>query len=115
VPLFSALDRVLAQDVISPINVPAYDNSAMDGALRGADLPGRTGTATFKVIGIAYAAIRCTGSAGRRMHPHHDGGRHAGRLRHVLPQELASAIGDDSVTIAHGVIRAPIAASRAKT
>jgi hypothetical protein len=38
--LFSALDRVLAQDVISPINVPAYDNSAMDGyALRGADLP----------------------------------------------------------------------------
>jgi molybdopterin molybdotransferase len=34
----------------------------------------------------------------------------------VLPQELASAISDDSVTIAHGVIQpAPIAASRAKT
>jgi molybdopterin molybdotransferase len=31
---------VLAADIISPINVPAYDNSAMDGyALRGADLP----------------------------------------------------------------------------
>jgi len=26
-----ALDRVIAQDIISPINVPAYDNSAMDG------------------------------------------------------------------------------------
>ena len=25
------VDRVLAQDVVSPINVPAYDNSAMDG------------------------------------------------------------------------------------
>jgi molybdopterin molybdotransferase len=33
-----ALDRVIAQDIISPINVPAYDNSAMDGyALRYAD------------------------------------------------------------------------------
>ena len=29
--LFDALGRVLAQDVISPINVPAHNNSAMDG------------------------------------------------------------------------------------
>ena len=39
VALRSALDRVLAADIVSPINVPAHDNSAMDGyALRGADL-----------------------------------------------------------------------------
>ena len=31
VPVRSALGRVLAEDVISPINVPAHDNSAMDG------------------------------------------------------------------------------------
>src|SRR5215471_11794706 len=31
VPLSDALGRVLAADVISPINVPANDNSAMDG------------------------------------------------------------------------------------
>jgi molybdopterin molybdotransferase len=31
VRLFDALDRVLAEDVISPINVPLHDNSAMDG------------------------------------------------------------------------------------
>ncbi len=31
VRLFDALDRVLAEDVISPIKVPAFDNSAMDG------------------------------------------------------------------------------------
>jgi molybdopterin molybdotransferase len=38
-PVRSALGRVLAEDVISPINVPAHDNSAMDGyALRYADL-----------------------------------------------------------------------------
>jgi molybdopterin molybdotransferase len=36
--LGDSLDRVIAQDIISPINVPAYDNSAMDGyALNYAD------------------------------------------------------------------------------
>jgi molybdopterin molybdotransferase len=35
----AGLGRVLARDVVSAINVPAADNSAMDGyALRGADL-----------------------------------------------------------------------------
>jgi molybdopterin molybdotransferase len=39
VALRSALGRVLASDVIAPFNVPAHDNSAMDGyALRHADL-----------------------------------------------------------------------------
>ncbi|GAB2911098.1 molybdopterin molybdotransferase MoeA [Paraburkholderia jirisanensis] len=31
VPLVDALDRVLAEDIVSPIDVPAHDNSAMDG------------------------------------------------------------------------------------
>jgi len=40
VALRSALGRVLARDVISPINVPGHDNSAMDGyALDGSQLP----------------------------------------------------------------------------
>ena len=30
-PLFEALGRVLAQDVVSPFDVPPHDNSAMDG------------------------------------------------------------------------------------
>ncbi len=38
VPLAQALDRVLAEDIVAPLDVPAYDNSAMDGyALRHAD------------------------------------------------------------------------------
>jgi len=38
-PLNEALGRVLASPLISPIQVPPWDNSAMDGyALRGADL-----------------------------------------------------------------------------
>ena len=39
VPLNDALDRVLAENVISPVNVPSHNNSAMDGyALRLQDL-----------------------------------------------------------------------------
>jgi len=38
-PLRSALGRVLAADIVSPINVPANDNAAMDGyALRSGEL-----------------------------------------------------------------------------
>lgn len=41
VPVREALGRVLAQDVISPITLPAWTNSAMDGyAVRGADVLG---------------------------------------------------------------------------
>jgi molybdopterin molybdotransferase len=37
---FEALGRVLAQDLVSPIDVPPQDNSSMDGyALRAADVP----------------------------------------------------------------------------
>ncbi len=44
-PLAQTLGRVLAADVVSPIDVPAHDNSAMDGyALHGADLLADTPT-----------------------------------------------------------------------
>ncbi len=50
-----ALGRVLAQDVISPIDVPAHDNSAMDGyALRAADLAPE-GETRLTVAGSALA------------------------------------------------------------
>lgn len=40
IPLGQAMGRVLAADIHSPVNLPAWDNSAMDGyALRAADLP----------------------------------------------------------------------------
>jgi molybdopterin molybdotransferase len=41
IPLDDALGSVLAEDVVSPINIPAWTNSAMDGyAARGADVRG---------------------------------------------------------------------------
>ncbi|HEY3011983.1 MAG TPA: gephyrin-like molybdotransferase Glp [Gemmatimonadales bacterium] len=43
VPLDDALDSVLAEDVVSRLNIPAWTNSAMDGyAARGEDVRGAT-------------------------------------------------------------------------
>ncbi len=50
-----ALDRVLAADVISPLDVPGHDNSAMDGyALRFADLA-PDGETVLRRIGESFA------------------------------------------------------------
>src|SRR5262252_8075456 len=60
----AALSRVLAEDVISPLDVPAHDNSAMDGyAVRHADLKG-DGEVTLKVAGSSFAGAPFKGSAG---------------------------------------------------
>ena len=62
VALRSALGRVLAEDVIAPCNVPAHDNSAMDGfALRFADLEQST-VSRLKVVGVALAGNAFDGS-----------------------------------------------------
>jgi len=51
----SSLGRVLATDVMATINVPAHDNSAMDGyAVRGVDLAGDA-AARLRRIGEAFA------------------------------------------------------------
>jgi molybdopterin molybdotransferase len=53
IELEDALGRVLAEDVISSINVPPNDNSAMDGyAMRGEDL---TDTNQLQLVGTALA------------------------------------------------------------
>jgi molybdopterin molybdotransferase len=63
VALRSALSRVLAETVISPIAVPAHTNSAMDGyAVRAADLPDADGIAELTVIGTAWAGAPFMGT-----------------------------------------------------
>jgi molybdopterin molybdotransferase len=58
----AALGRVLAEDVISPLDVPAHDNSAMDGyAVRFADLKS-DGKVTLKVAGTAFAGVPFQGA-----------------------------------------------------
>ncbi len=60
----SALGRVLAQDVVSPIAVPGHDNSAMDGyAVRFQDLL-PVGDTTLRRIGESFAGKPWTGAIG---------------------------------------------------
>jgi molybdopterin molybdotransferase len=55
VDLKSALGRVLASDILSPIDVPAHNNSAMDGyAFNGAQLV-TDQDLNLQIVGAAYA------------------------------------------------------------
>lgn len=50
-----ALNRVVFHDILSPLDVPAHDNSAMDGyALSSTSLPVKE-SRSYKVVGTAYA------------------------------------------------------------
>ncbi len=105
VPLTQAMGRVLAADVISPIDVPAHDNSAMDGyAFRGSDQqPG--GPTRLKPVGTLFAGAPWAGSVGdgeclRIM----TGAVMPAGLDTVVPLELCRVEGD-AVQIEAGVIR----------
>jgi molybdopterin molybdotransferase len=96
VPLFDALGRVLANDVISPFDVPPHDNSAMDGyAFDGrqlrADAP-----LELKVAGataFAGKAWQGTPQAGQCVKIMTGAIMPAG-FDTVVPQELVSVLGD---------------------
>lgn len=63
--LRSSLGRVLAEDILSPCNVPNHDNSAMDGyAFHGDAIPA-DGSATLKVVGTAFAGKSFDGTVGQ--------------------------------------------------
>ena len=54
-PLRECLDRIVSRSIRSPIEVPAYTNSAMDGyAVNSQDLPAK-GERTLKVAGTSWA------------------------------------------------------------
>ena len=106
IALRSALDRVLAADIVSPINVPAHDNSAMDGyALRGTDLAADAAT-TLKIIGTAYAGAAFhtplgTGECVRIM----TGAVMPDGCDTVVPQEFTRNATDTAVTIPAGAVK----------
>src|SRR3954468_8232830 len=55
VPIRATLGRVLAEDILSPVNVPSHRNSAMDGwAMRGADLKA-DGETMLQEMGASFA------------------------------------------------------------
>ena len=67
VPLEEALGRALTHDVVTPAQLPPWDNSAMDGyAVRGDDVTGATDErpAVLIVTGVVRAGTRFEGTVG---------------------------------------------------
>ena len=105
VPLRSALGRVLAEDIISPVNVPAHLNSAMDGwAIRFDDLTDDANAALTE-IGSSFAGVPFGKSVGKgecvRIFT---GGVVPDGCDAVVMQERASASAK-SITFAPGVMK----------
>ncbi len=105
-PIRSALGRVLAADVVSRIDVPAADNSAMDGyALRGADLAAVNADTVLRTVGTGFAGAAFAGSVGagecvRIM----TGTVMPAGLDTVVPQEFVR-VSADLVTVPAGAVR----------
>ncbi len=103
VAIANALDRVLAADIQSTLDVPGHANSAMDGyAVRGEDLP-QDESISFTLIGTAFAG-----------HPYADtlgaqecvrvmtGGLIPEGADTVVIQERVRAVGETEIEISPG-------------
>ena len=96
--LREALNRVAAQDVVSPVDVPGYTNSAMDGyAIRASDIP-TTGELNLRVVGTVWAGAPLEkavqpGEAARIM----TGGMMPANLDTVVIQEHVAVRGDNVI------------------
>lgn len=104
--LRQSLGRVLASDIVSGINVPAHDNSAMDGyALRGSDLL-PDASVLLKIIGTAYAGRAFEGQvqAGQCVRIM-TGAVMPDGCDSVIPQEFTQDATEASVTVPPGKIR----------
>ncbi len=106
-PLAEALDRVLAQPVLCPLDVPAHDNSAMDGyAFDGSQLhAGRS--LVLRVAGQALAGSPWQGrlQAGECLKIMTGAVLPAG-LDTVVPHERAETVDSGHIRIAAGQVRA---------
>ena len=103
--LMHALGRVLAQDVISPIDVPAHDNSAMDGYAFDGSALNATQALQLRVVGTALAGKAYEGkvNAGQCLKIM-TGAIVPPPLNTVVPQELVQIQGRD-ILIPPGLLR----------
>ncbi|PRC92227.1 gephyrin-like molybdotransferase Glp [Solimicrobium silvestre] len=105
ISLRSALDRIASSDIIAPMNVPAFDNSAMDGyAFCAQDLALNT---QLNLVGSAlaghpYQASLQVGQAIRIT----TGAKIPERCDTVIPQELAVLIDANTLDMRNIVVRA---------
>ncbi len=97
-PLFEALGRVLAEDVISPFDVPPHDNSAMDGYAFDAGQLMPDAALALQVVGTALAGKAWGGSVNRVLAGQcvkiMTGAIMPGATDTVVPQEFVSSKGD---------------------
>lgn len=106
-PLFEALGRVLADDVVSPFDVPPHDNSAMDGyAFSGQHLPAAL---ELEVMGTAFAG-KAWQSSNSPVKPGQcvkimTGAIMPLGLDTVVPQEFTTTAADGRICIAAGLLK----------
>ena len=94
-PLFEALGRVLAEDVISPFDVPPHDNSAMDGYAFTGDVLHANMPVNLRLVGTALAGAAWQGSvSARQCVKIMTGAIMPLGTDTVVPQELVSVSGD---------------------
>ncbi|MBO9535995.1 gephyrin-like molybdotransferase Glp [Herbaspirillum sp.] len=106
VAIRSALGRVLAQDIVSRIDVPAHDNSAMDGyALRGEDIAAGH-EVRLAIAGSVHAGASFAGEVQRDQCVRiMTGAPMPAGCDTVIPQELTADADPHGVTIPAGRVR----------
>jgi len=104
--LRDALGRVLAADVVSAIDVPPHDNSAMDGfALRGSDMRSDQPTA-LRIVGSGLAGQAFEGQVPPQCAVRiTTGAVMPAGLDTVLPQEFAQFDADGRLLVPPGLLR----------
>ena len=106
VEIFQSLGRIVADDVISPIDVPPHDNSAMDGfAFKDQQLSSAENI-TLKVVGTALAGKAWQG----QVKPGEcvkimTGAIMPDGLDTVIPQELCQSVTPESIQFASHILK----------
>lgn len=103
--IMHALGRVLAEDIVSPIDVPGHDNSAMDGYALCSDDINDKGPTVLKIIGTALAGKAHDGAIGPRQCVQiMTGAVMPEGCDTVVPQEFTSVDDEGHLVIPEGVL-----------
>ena len=108
VSLDQAINRILAQDLLSPIDVPSADNSAMDGyAFDGKCLSQVKTDVTLKIVGTAFAGKPFIGKIGQgECLKIMTGALMPADCDTVIPQEFTSSSNEEIVSFASNQLKA---------
>ena len=106
VEIFQSLGRIVAKDVISPIDVPPHDNSAMDGfAFKDQQLSSAENI-TLKVVGTALAGKAWQGQVkSGECVKIMTGAIMPDGLDTVIPQELCQSVTPESIQFASHILK----------